>query len=379
MRKVWLVLNCIFKNRHDFNIGDLESIRDNHDFIYAMLPYVARAFSLSIVVLPEKLCVPAALGYCYCRILDTFEDMLPDPTMRSDALRAVPRLLRKIIKGDNYVADAQMLSRCEQQLVQTKRKDAAYCLLVREIYRINQVFGQQDFAVKHLVYRLVKKMSRGMVKNTADYKEKTEKITDKKIEDYCKSVIGYPLMFIYQLLQWDKGNQDFMHVNHRKDIIKFSQFIQLANITRDVEEDLLNNVVYHDLLLPYKNKDSSTFIGDPVLKGCISRARKDLIAKAISSLVDIDFMDVMKKNCVDAYGTRLSALLFVRFSENFYKNLVYRHYAIGREHSTYWMILTCMLMACCNYATEVAVQSTVDELRLVKARLFTGVKRLEIN
>ena len=66
-------------------------------------------------------------------------------------------------------------------MVKTKKKDETYFLLVREINRINQVLCQQDHAVKDLIYRLVKKMSKGMIKNTGDYKEKKENITDKKI------------------------------------------------------------------------------------------------------------------------------------------------------------------------------------------------------
>jgi hypothetical protein len=66
----------MFKDRHNFNIEKLEGVKGNEEFIYAILPYVARSFSLSIVVLPDKLSIPAALGDCYSRILDTFEDIL---------------------------------------------------------------------------------------------------------------------------------------------------------------------------------------------------------------------------------------------------------------------------------------------------------------
>jgi phytoene/squalene synthetase len=362
MNKCQLVFTCMFKDRHNFNIEKLEGVKGNEEFIYAILPYVARSFSLSIVVLPDKLSIPAALGYCYCRILDTFEDMLIDPMMRETALRLLPRIIKKLIKNQDCSADVKQIFNYEKYLVKTKKKDETYCLLVREINRINQVLCQQDHAVKDLIYRLVKKMSKGMIKNTGDYKEKKENITDKKIHKYCKSVLGYPLIFMCQLLQWSKGVQDYLHITYKKDIIDFSQFIQLANIARDVEEDLLNNIVYHNLLVPYKNKEERKNLEDPILKRHIRQARKELIIKAISSITKIDFTELVKIYLMDSYGIRLSILLFLSFSEIFYKNLSHKHYNIGSRCSHLVMIIRCIVLSVFSLTTKMGVERSISEL-----------------
>jgi len=369
MNKTQLVYRCIFKDRHNFDIQQLEKIKEDDIFIYEILPYVARAFALSIVVLPDQLSIPAALGYCYCRILDTFEDMLVDPVMRRSALQITTRLLKKIIRGKNCNAELRKISMYETVLVKTKKKDETYCLLVREIHRINRVFSNQDDAVKKMIYVLVKKMSKGMIKNTGDYKENNENISDKKIRQYCKSVLGYPLLYICQLFQWYNGNPDYLHVKHKKEIIDFSQFIQLANITRDIEEDLLNNVVYHNLLLCYKNKEKRKNTEDPILKMHISHARRELMLKAITALDDSNYPILMKNYFSHSYGIRLSMLIFLGFSEIFYRNLYHKHYGKHDKCSTYVMIIKCILCSLCHATTDRAVKHSIENLNNLKKLL----------
>lgn len=161
MDKTVLVYRCVFKDRHNCDVRQLEEIEEDDTFIYEILPHVARAFALSIVVLPDQLSIPAALGYCYCRILDTFEDMLVDPITRRAALRTTVRLVKKLVHGENCDAELRRISMYETLLVKTKKKDEAYCLLVREIRRINRVFSNQDDAVKKMTYLLVKRCPKG--------------------------------------------------------------------------------------------------------------------------------------------------------------------------------------------------------------------------
>lgn len=362
MNKIQLVYRCIFKDRHNFNIQQLEKIKQDNIFIYEILPYVARSFALSIVVLPDQLSIPAALGYCYCRILDTFEDMLVDPVMRQSALQTTRYMLKKIIDGNNYNNELDNICYYESELVKTKKKDEAYCLLVREIYRINRVFSKQDSAVKKMIYILVKKMSKGMIKNTGDYKENNNNITDKKIRQYCKSVLGYPLLYVCQLIQWYNGNPYYLHVKHKKEIIYFSQFIQLANITRDIEEDLLNNVVYHNLLLCYKNKENRKNLEDPILKMKISNARRELMLKAITALNKSNFSILVNQYFFGSYGIRLAVLIFLGFSEIFYCNLYHKHYGKHDKCSTYGMIMWYILCSLCHAMTDRAVKHSIENL-----------------
>ena len=172
-----------------------------------------------------------------------------------------------------------------------------------------------------------------------------------------------------QLLQWDKGDQDYLHITHKKGFIDFSQFIQLANIARDVEEDLLNNIVYHNLLVPYKNKEERKNLEDPILKSHIHQARKELIIKAISSITKIDFTELVKIYFNDSYGIRLSVLLFLSFSEVFYKNLSHKHYDIGSKCSNYFMILKCIVISVFRLTTEIGVDRSISELNNLRELL----------
>ena len=365
MEKLLLVFNCIFKDRHNFDIKSIKNIHNNEDFIYAILPYVARSFSLSIVVAPDKISIPAALGYCYCRILDTFEDMLFIPKIRKEAISLIQKILKNMI--NNKKVNIKKILKYEKYLVKTKKKDEMYCLLVHEIERINKVFLEQEPIVQKMIYHLVKKMAKGMNNYTGQFKENNGNITKKHIKEYCKSVLGYPLLFMFQLLSWMNGNKNPMDIKYKEKLYDISQFIQLANVTRDIEEDLLNNVVYHNLLQPYKYIRKNRNLDNPILQQKIKQVRKELIIQALQS--GIYNLPYLIKHCMDSYGTRLSMLLFFCFTENFYKNLVYKHYKISHKCSNKIMILKCCILAIFQFTTKHGFNYSITELKQLKILL----------
>lgn len=375
MNKIHQILNCIFKDRHNFDINEIKNIHDNKDFIYAILPYVARSFALSIVVIPDKISIPAALGYCYCRILDTFEDMVFLPKMREKAISSIPKILKKIM--NNKKVNINSILKYEKYLVKTKKKDEMYCLLVHEIKRINDVFLEQEPIIQKMIYNLVKKMAKGMNENTGKFKEKNDNISKNDIKKYCKSVLGYPLLFIFQLLNWINNNKNPMDIKYKEKLYDISQFIQLANVTRDIEEDLLNNVVYHNLLQPYKYIRKNRNLDNPILQKKIKQARKELIIQALQS--GIDNLPHLIKHCLNSYGTRLSMLLGFCFTECFYKNLVFKHYNISHKCSNKIMILKCCIFALFQYTTKNCFSKTINELNHLKLLLsFHTIKNKAI-
>lgn len=365
MNKIHLFFNCIFRDRHNFNINEIKNILDDKEFIYAILPYVARTFALSIVVLPDKISIPAALGYCYCRILDTFEDMIFLPKMREKAISLMPKILKKLM--NNKKVNINNILKYEKYLVKTKKKDEMYCLLVQEIERINNVFLEQDPIIQKMIYNLVKKMAKGMNDCTGKFKEKNDNITKNHIKKYCKSVLGYPLLFIFQLLNWINGNKNPMNIKYKEKLYDISQFIQLANVTRDIEEDLLNNVVYHNLLQPYKYIRKNRNLDNPILQKKIKQVRKELIIQALQS--GIDNLPYLIKHCLNSYGTRLSMLLFFCFTEYFYKNLIFKHYNISHKCSNKIMILKCCIFALFQYTTKDCFNKSITELNHLKTLL----------
>ncbi len=60
---------------------------DPDRFLWQVLPHAARSFAASIVVLPEEQARAAAVAYLYCRMLDTYEDLVPEPSTCVTELR----------------------------------------------------------------------------------------------------------------------------------------------------------------------------------------------------------------------------------------------------------------------------------------------------
>ena len=64
------------RNRPDF--AALGAERDPERFLWKVLPHAARSFAASIVVLPRDQAMASAVAYLYCRMLDTYEDLIDD-------------------------------------------------------------------------------------------------------------------------------------------------------------------------------------------------------------------------------------------------------------------------------------------------------------
>jgi len=74
-------------DRSEPDLRYLGSIDDPERFGWAILPHVTRSFAASIVLLPQALARAARVGDLYARLLDTYEDMVPDPTQRIEGLQ----------------------------------------------------------------------------------------------------------------------------------------------------------------------------------------------------------------------------------------------------------------------------------------------------
>ena len=59
---------------------------DPDRFVWNILPHAARSFAASIVVLPHEQARVAAVAYLYCRMLDTYEDLIPEPSASATEL-----------------------------------------------------------------------------------------------------------------------------------------------------------------------------------------------------------------------------------------------------------------------------------------------------
>ena len=79
IRRPWLMLSQWLTDRDRPDLEALRAIRDPDKFLWAILPHAARTFASCITLLPPDKARAAAVGYLYCRSLDTYEDLAPEP------------------------------------------------------------------------------------------------------------------------------------------------------------------------------------------------------------------------------------------------------------------------------------------------------------
>ncbi len=243
------------RNRPD--LDRLAAIDDPMDFVWAILPYAARTFATSILLLPAAQARTAAVAYLYCRMLDTYED-LGDPADREAALEAFavrmttmeppPPLTTMTAGDDRGRVDLLLVERCEL---------------------VDRVFVELPIADRGRVVELVDAMSGGMVWSSRRFAEQGGVLIDtEQLTRYCHHVIGEPVLFALQLvLEAD------LTAEQRCDALAASELIQLANITRDVERDLERGIGYHPPLLPH--------LGSTDAAGPVREARRHLMAHAL--------------------------------------------------------------------------------------------------
>ena len=73
------LLRGLTVDRRRPDLAALSRERDPDRFVWQVLPHAARSFAASIVVLPEEQARAAAVAYLYCRMLDSYEDLVDDP------------------------------------------------------------------------------------------------------------------------------------------------------------------------------------------------------------------------------------------------------------------------------------------------------------
>ena len=87
LQRPFLILRDLYTSRERPDLHGLGRIGDPRAFVWAILPHAARTFSACIRLLPSGSALPAAVAYLYCRMLDTYEDLVPDRAAREASLR----------------------------------------------------------------------------------------------------------------------------------------------------------------------------------------------------------------------------------------------------------------------------------------------------
>ena len=116
-------------------------IDDPEAFVWAILPHAARTFSACIALLPARSALPAAVAYLYCRMLDTYEDLVPDRREREASLRAFAnRFADQSSANPGGLPPAPAIGEASDR----DERDRAHLLLVRRASQVDRVFLSFD-------------------------------------------------------------------------------------------------------------------------------------------------------------------------------------------------------------------------------------------
>ncbi|RMH03803.1 MAG: hypothetical protein D6702_04930 [Planctomycetota bacterium] len=253
-------------------------------FVWAILPHAGRSFAACIAMLPGSIAEAAAVGYLHCRMLDTYEDLEPDPAARRAALRICARRLET-----TPPAPAPPIRR---PVVQDAR-DRVHLLLVERHELVDRVHAELPAEQRTAVRELVAAMAEAMAWSTATLAEQGGVLTDgEQLSRYCDGVMGLPVRFALRLAL---GRP--LPPEREADARAVGEYVQLANIVRDVEKDLRRGVAYLPELRPFLGPEAAA---RPEAAVAVAAARRRLLRRALG--------------LAPAYRRLIADLPFPRFS-----------------------------------------------------------------
>ena len=233
-----LLLRGLTTDRHRPDLDALARETDPERFVWRVLPHAARSFAASIVVLPREKAMAAAVAYLYCRMLDTYEDLIDDP---ADCTKGINNFASRFDSSPPTGPEAIPASAARDD------RDRVYLLLIDRYELVDAVFADLPPVVQAQIADLVRSMAEGMVWATKTFSEQGGVLADQEqLARYCRNVIGHPALFtLSQVADGELTN------GAREDALLVSEMIQLANVSRDIERDLERGISYHPDLRPY--------------------------------------------------------------------------------------------------------------------------------
>ncbi|MEX1124484.1 MAG: squalene/phytoene synthase family protein [Acidimicrobiia bacterium] len=260
IRRIWLLARGSFVDRDNPRFPQLAAIEDSERFVWAILPHAARSFAPSILLLPEAEARAAAVGYLYARMLDTYEDLGDTPLASQEALSSFARRFGTDRPGAPPRAPTP---------THPDARDRAHLLLLERCELVDEVYMQLDRETRKRIALLITNMASGMIEFSGVFEAQGGVLRDEQqVLDYCHRVIGLPALFVMELLLGDLSG------DHERDALEVSELIQLANITRDIEKDLLRGFAYHPALEPHLGSDGAEVAAD------VASARRELMLLA---------------------------------------------------------------------------------------------------
>jgi len=231
----------LMANRRKPPLAELRAIQDPEHFFWRILPHAARTFSLVIVFLPPRMRRALALAYLYCRMLDTYEDLLPTVQEKEQALQ---RFMDRFDSSEG-LQPAPALDPC----LTTDPRESTHLLLVNRAAHIDRSFERLDRPQQDAVRRLVRRMGRGMIWSSRVFAQQGGVLLSPgQLSRYCWHVLGTPILFAEEMQRLDQGLSPQIDDERLRLCAAVGEVIQLANITRDLEKDCARGIFYHPRL-----------------------------------------------------------------------------------------------------------------------------------
>lgn len=233
----------------------LARVSDPEGFVWAILPHAARTFSACIAMMPARAALPSAVAYLYCRMLDTYEDLVPDAGTRVASLRA---FAARLTAPDGRPEGKRLQPAPPIHSAADKDdRDRAHLLLVRRAELVDAVFVTFDERTRAVVRDLVRDMAEGMCWSSSTFAAQGGVLRDEsQLSTYCRHVLGNPAVFGIRLLKLEHGNTPELSAEEREDAMLVGEMVQIANITRDIEKDLKRGIAYDPALQDDLTRDA---------------------------------------------------------------------------------------------------------------------------
>lgn len=274
LRRPWILTRDLLQSRSRPDLERLQQVGNPESFVWRILPHAARTFTACIAVLPAEPARAMAVAYLYCRMLDTYEDLMPEPAEREAALAAFSTRFRG---GDGHPPKpAPPIATTHARDV----RDQTHVVLVNRCHLVDGVFANLNPLVREHIADLVESMGSGMIWSSRTFREQGGVLqTGEQLARYCRTVIGLPFLFAVRLLQLRKTGNAAVSDELREDCLRAGEMVQLANVTRDIEKDLRRGVSYHPALRADLGRSD---LDDPGLRARIRDVRAQLLDRALT-------------------------------------------------------------------------------------------------
>lgn len=274
LRRPWILTRDLLQSRSRPDLERLQQVGNPESFVWRILPHAARTFTACIAVLPAEPARAMAVAYLYCRMLDTYEDLMPEPAEREAALAMFSTRFQ--VADGAPPKPAPPIAPAHARDV----RDQTHVVLVNRCHLVDGVYAALHPLVRAHIADLVEAMGSGMIWSSRTFREQGGVLqTGEQLARYCRTVIGLPFLFAVRLLQLRKTGNAAVSDELREDCLRAGEMVQLANVTRDIEKDLRRGVAYHPALRADLGRAD---FADPGLRERIRDVRAQLLDRALT-------------------------------------------------------------------------------------------------